>query len=186
MRLSLLHSSSDAHQDGIWSVAWAEGTDGGAQQLVTGSVDETVQLWTEREAVGDGRVLESRHKFTGHSLGVVSVATAGTLAASSALDSIIRVWDLVTGETKAVLECVPSETWAIAFNPIATDPRLLAVAGGSSSKIKIWSVSDASEQAVLSMPSSVCLNRFPCFLVITATCSLASQGQTSDCPPSFN
>ena len=152
MRLSLLQSVTDAHTDSIWSVAWASGLDGGEPQLVTGSVDETVQLWQEKDLGEGAKNMERLHSFTGHSLGVVSVATVGNLAASSALDSIIRVWDIVGCDTKAIIECPPSETWSIVFNPVSTDPQLIAVAGGSSNKIKIWSVKDASEQATLTMP----------------------------------
>eukprot|EP00873_Tetraselmis_striata_P004353 jgi/Tetstr1/424617/TSEL_015139.t1 len=152
MRLSLLHAVQDAHKDGIWTTAWASTDDGAAQQLVTGSVDEEVRLWEEKEAGEGVKSLEPVHTFTGHSLGVVSVASVGNLAASSALDSIIRVWDLVTHETKVTIECPPSETWAIDFSPVVSDTHLVAVAGGSSNKVKIWSIEEAAERCVLSMP----------------------------------
>lgn len=72
---------------------------------VTGSVDETVKTW---RASGD--TCEETHTYTGHALGVVSVAVdAQGLTASSALDSVIRVWDMTTNETRAVMEAPPAE-----------------------------------------------------------------------------
>ena len=63
--------------------------------------------------------LESKHTYTGHTLGVVSVAVeaTGTYAASSALDSFIRVWNLKDSTTKAIIETQPSETWQITYAP---------------------------------------------------------------------
>lgn len=47
MRLSLLHKGDNAHEDSIWTVAFAPGSD----VLVTGSVDESAKLWKQE---GDG------------------------------------------------------------------------------------------------------------------------------------
>jgi WD repeat-containing protein 61 len=52
MRLSLLHKADNAHEDSVWTVGWAPGSD----ILVTGSVDESVKLWKQE---GDG--LEQLH-----------------------------------------------------------------------------------------------------------------------------
>ena len=51
--------------------------------------------------------------------GVVSVAAdpAGQLAASSSLDSLVRVFDIESNATRATLECQPAESWALAFDP---------------------------------------------------------------------
>jgi WD40 repeat protein len=79
---------------------------------VTGSVDETVKTW---RASGD--TCEETHTYTGHALGVVSVAVdAQGLTASSALDSVIRVWDMTTNETRAVMEAPPAEVRRPAHN----------------------------------------------------------------------
>jgi WD repeat-containing protein 61 len=88
-------------------------------------VDESVKLWGETEDR-----LESKHTYTGHTLGVVSVAVeaTGTYAASSALDSFIRVWSLKDSSTKAIIETQPSETWQITFAP-AGDQLQVAAAG---------------------------------------------------------
>ena len=88
MRVSLLTKTEDAHEDALWCVAWKPRS----SALITGSVDETVKLW----ALEEGGSLEIPHSYTGHTLGVISVSVdaSGTYAASSALDSFIRVWNL--------------------------------------------------------------------------------------------
>jgi WD40 repeat protein len=55
----------------------------------------------------------------GHALGVVAVAAhpAGTLAASTSLDSYVRVFDVDTNATVATLETPPSEAWLMQFHP---------------------------------------------------------------------
>lgn len=54
MRLSLLQKHENAHEDSVWTAAWAP--DGGT--LVTGSVDESVKLWNEA-----GDTLEQKHQL---------------------------------------------------------------------------------------------------------------------------
>nr|XP_053650494.1 SKI8 subunit of superkiller complex protein-like [Cherax quadricarinatus] len=67
--------------------------------IVTGGLDDLVRVWRWS---GDGveGELTPLHTLEGHSLGVISVDVnaAGTIAASSSLDSTIRLWDLHTGE----------------------------------------------------------------------------------------
>lgn len=41
------------------------------EYLVTGSVDDTVKVWEQRD-----KTLQLKHKLSGHSLGVVSVAVS--------------------------------------------------------------------------------------------------------------
>lgn len=64
MRLSLLHRLEQAHEDSIWTAAWAAGSN----VLVTGSVDESVKLWQEG---GDG--LQQLHILVSRPRGVSSV-----------------------------------------------------------------------------------------------------------------
>ena len=58
--------------------------------------------------------------------------------ASSALDSMIRVWELESSETRTVIECAPSESWEIAFEP-GKNSKHIAVAGGISGTVKLFS-----------------------------------------------
>ncbi len=85
---SLFSKKENAHEDSIWSCAWAravvserEDHDGDPDHekekppvetvdvLATGGVDDTVKVWH----YDDGEV-KLRHKLGDHSLGVVSVA----------------------------------------------------------------------------------------------------------------
>lgn len=88
-RLNLLTKHEDAHDDALWCTTWVPNK----TQCITGSVDECVKVWTVQE---DPPVAENSHTYTSHTLGVVSVTVdpTGTYAASSALDSFIRVWNL--------------------------------------------------------------------------------------------
>lgn len=96
MRLTTLHKVV-AHDEGAWSCAWVPGSN----RLLTASVDESVKVW---EDTPEG--LKFQHTYQGHSLGVVSVATSsnGQYAASSALDSYVRVWSLADHSTAAMIE----------------------------------------------------------------------------------
>ena len=106
-----------AHDEGVWSLAWAPDAAGqgsnNPHRLLTGSVDETVRCWDvpPEGAGGEGGALAAAagatvslaHTFAGQTLGVVSVAVdpTGEFAAASALDSTVRVWSLRDGDRKS-------------------------------------------------------------------------------------
>jgi WD repeat-containing protein 61 len=100
--------------------------------------------------VGDSGLQPDRTN-AGHSLGVVSVAVnpTGTLAASSSLDSIVRVFEVSSNEQKAALESPPAETWGVAFAPLG---KQLAVAGGGSGTVKLWSTETFQQEGSLEIP----------------------------------
>jgi hypothetical protein len=54
--------------------------------------------------------------------------------------------------TKSVIETPPSETWQVKFHP-TSDSLLLAAAGGSSSRVALWSAEDAQSKAHLGIPA---------------------------------
>ena len=151
MRLSLLGKAEEdeTHQDSVWTCAWSSKSD----LLVTGSVDESVNVFHEL----DGKV-KRHHNYSGHTLGVISVAIdpSGEYAASSALDSFIRVWSLEDHMTKDVIETPPSETWAICFNP-TSETLQVAAAGGSSNGVSLYNC-DGSGTPVssMSLPAVCC------------------------------
>ncbi len=182
MRLTRTLKVDDAHEDAVWCCAWAPSKDGGGSsgssstsELVTGSVDETVKVWsidrsgaaTSAAAEGGGEEpspsstsVEPLRSLPGHTLGAVSVAVdaSGTFAASSSLDSFVRVWHLGDSVTKAVIETPPGETWQIAFPPSSpsdasgSSPQLIAAAGGASNKVVIWSADTAEKVAEMALP----------------------------------
>lgn len=135
---------ANAHHDSIWAATWAPATADRGALLITGSVDETVKLWK-------GDELELERTNTGHGLGVVAVAAhpSGTLAASTSLDSFIRVFDVDSNATVATLETSPSEAWLMQFDPKG---EFLAVAGGGSGSIKLWNTSTWKLETSLAVP----------------------------------
>lgn len=132
MRLTTLHKDV-AHEEAVWSACWVPGT----ESLLTGSVDETVKLWDD---TSEG--LKFNHLYQGHTLGVVSVATnvTGEFAASSSLDSFVRVWSMADHNPTAIIEAATTEAWSVAFNPLPGD-LVLAVAGGTRAAVVLWSMS---------------------------------------------
>jgi WD40 repeat protein len=57
--------------------------------------------------------------FAGHLLGVVAVAAhpRGTIAASTSLDSFVRVFEIDSNATMTIIKTPPSEAWLIQFDP---------------------------------------------------------------------
>ncbi|KAJ9532847.1 hypothetical protein QJQ45_010870 [Haematococcus lacustris] len=147
-RLTTLHKVQDAHDQGVWSASWVPGSN----RLLTGSVDENVKVWDDT-----AESLKFHHIYQGHILGVISVAVdaSGTLAASSALDSIIRVWDLHTHSTVGLMETASTETWSITFSP-QPDSAMLATAGGTRGGVVVWRLEPETRvHAELSLPGAL-------------------------------
>jgi WD repeat-containing protein 61 len=130
MAFVLTADLSDAAEDGLWSGAWS-----GSGQIVVGSCDETVRTFTLAE---DQSALLRQHELRGHDLGVtsVTVSTEANLAASSSLDSHIRVWDLERGSERLSIDAGPIEAWTVALSP---DGKLIA-SGSDSGCVNVWSV----------------------------------------------
>jgi WD repeat-containing protein 61 len=120
-------SLADAHEDGIWSVAWSANG-----QLITGSCDEVCSTFTCM-----GAELQPKHTLKGHALGITSVScsVAGGLAASSALDSHIRIWDLEIGTELRSIDAGPVEAWTVAMTPDGKH----VVSGSQSGNLNVWS-----------------------------------------------
>ena len=135
VKISPLSSKESAHADSVWSVCFASSSSSENDLIFTGSLDETVSAWK----ASDSGEIEKKEDYIGHTLGAVSVAASDSgLVASSALDSMIRVWELESSETRTVIECAPSESWEIAFEP-GKNSKHIAVAGGVSGTVKLFS-----------------------------------------------
>jgi WD repeat-containing protein 61 len=119
----------DAHEDGIWCVAWSPNG-----QIVTGSCDELLHAF-----MAYGNAIERKHTLKGHILGIaaVAVSASGSLAASSALDSYIRLWDLDKGSERLAIDAGPLGAWGVALSP---DGEAVA-AGSQSGAVNLWSSS---------------------------------------------
>ncbi|XP_070554300.1 superkiller complex protein 8-like isoform X1 [Ptychodera flava] len=128
-----------AHEDSIWSVAWARSETDGTDYIATGSVDDLVKIWK-----WENDHLELKYTLEGHQLGVVSVDInpAGTIAGSSSLDSHIRLWDLESGKQMRIMDAGPVDAWTIAFSP---DNRMLAT-GSHTGKINLFGVESGKKE----------------------------------------
>ncbi|KAI9224580.1 WD repeat-containing protein 61-like protein [Blastocladiella britannica] len=109
----------NAHDDGVWAVAWT-----GRDRLVTGSLDNTVKTWavmaSDDLSKPEQARLVNKHTYVGHELGVISVTpeASGRFVVSSSLDSRIKIWNL--NDEKAAektIEGGPVEVWTVASDP---------------------------------------------------------------------
>ncbi|XP_012285916.1 WD repeat-containing protein 61 [Orussus abietinus] len=157
---SLVHKIENAHEDSIWTCAWGVTKKGGTQMdtedsrdsvrskeeemeyLVTGSVDDTVKVWEQQKGT-----LKFRHKLTGHSLGVVSVAVSsdGTKCASSSLDSSLRLWNIESGEKISSIDVGPIDIWTVVFSP---DDKFI-VSGSHAGKIHLYGTESGKQEQTL-------------------------------------
>lgn len=136
-RCSLPH----AHESGIWSCAWS------SHGLLTGGCDEHVRCF----AAKDGRI-ERVRDLHNHELGVtsVSVSSEGKLAASSSLDSTIRIIDLEQGLNLKTIDAGPIEAWTVAMS---ADARLV-VSGTQGGCVNIWNVASGGCDTTLPTPGT--------------------------------
>ncbi|KAL0249483.1 hypothetical protein GEMRC1_004715 [Eukaryota sp. GEM-RC1] len=125
-----LYKHSDAHEDSIFAVRFTS-----ENQIVTGSVDETVKAWDVQKALsGDSEILVSETPEFG--LGVVQLAASSqsSLVAAHSMDSAIRLFHPEQG-IRDTLETGPIETWGVSMS---ADGQFIA-SGGITGVITIWS-----------------------------------------------
>lgn len=149
MASSKLYKVDGAHKDSTWAVAWTpQGPDAEVQQLVTGSVDETVALWDVRDAADKDKENVSLNKVVGgHMLGALSVICHPTqpLAISSSMESKIRVIGLDDMAVKATLDVGPVECWTLAGSP---DGSKFA-SGTHTGAVNVWDLATEKLEASL-------------------------------------
>ena len=99
------------------------------QTLVSGSEDETINLWELRTG-------ELKTTLTGHSKGVKSVAVSpdGKTLASGSADETINLWNLRTGELLRTLAGHSNGVKSVAISP---DGQIL-VSSGQDKTIQLW------------------------------------------------
>ena len=133
------------HEDGVWSCAWSSNG-----QIVTGSCDEMVQTYMVH-----GQTIDKKHALRGHQLGVTSVSVSETgLAASSALDSHIRLWDLESGTERGVIDAGPVEAWTVS---LSADGRTVA-SGSQGGNVNLWSVEGGEKTHTLQTGGKFCMS----------------------------
>lgn len=158
---TLAYKHNNAHEDSIWACDWGQirtskssnriDTDKGDESdddvqelstdcIVTGSIDETVKSWTYDKAAN----LKQEKSFTGHSLGVISVAlnSDSSILASSSLDARLILWKTATGDKIKSFTIGPVELWTIAFSP---DDNYI-ISGTHSGKINLFGVETGKQE----------------------------------------
>ncbi|XP_015920940.1 superkiller complex protein 8 [Parasteatoda tepidariorum] len=139
---SVIFKQEQAHDDSIWCCAWKKGKQDNLNHIVTGGVDDVVKSWK-----WDEEKLDLRHIFEGHALGVVSVDINddGSIAASSSLDSQIRVWELHSGQELKSIDAGPVDAWTVTFSP---DSKYIAT-GSHGGKINLYGVETGKLESFL-------------------------------------
>eukprot|EP00947_MAST-08B_sp_MAST-8B-sp1_P002385 g2385.t1 len=118
----------------------------GAQLLASGSVDETIKLWSAKGDGSDALI----QTLSGHSSYVRAVAFSpdGKLLASGSYDWTIKLWSAKGDGTAALIQTLSGHSnWvhAVAFSP---DGKLLA-SGSSDNTIKLWSAKGDGSDALI-------------------------------------
>jgi WD40 repeat protein len=111
---------------------------GGDLLAGSGGLDGSVNLWNP--TTGEVTVL------AGHTAGVHAVAfdPNGRTLATGSVDATVRLWDVETRRTTAVLEPRSGYVVAMAFSP---DGRTLAIGGGYT--VQLWDVATGQVVAIL-------------------------------------
>ena len=135
---------TDAAEEGIWAVAWSQ-----TGHILAGGCDETLRSFkiSGNEKVDIVRQLD----MCGHHLGVTSVAVCpeAALAASSALDSRIRLWNLESGKEALSFDAGPLEAWTVALAPKGS----LIASGSRAGNVNIWNASSGQKLAAVTTGS---------------------------------
>ena len=128
----------DAADDGLWSVAW------GPRGLVAGASDELVRSFQH----ANGRI-DPLRQFKGHELAItsVSVSADGKVAASTSLESKIRIWDVDAGTEIRAIDAGPTE----AFTASLSADGAFVASGSQGGFVNLWSVTNGRRTA--RMPS---------------------------------
>lgn len=100
--------------------------------------------------------MELLHTGEGHHLGVLSVDVdrKGALAASSSLDSQVRIWDLESGKQFRYIDAGPVDAWTLAFSP---DSRHLA-SGSHTGNVHLFGVESGKKETSLSLDGKFTLS----------------------------
>jgi len=130
-----------SHEDSIWAVTWPT-----EEQLITGSIDETVKVWKPAaEKISDQPPIEVTSTMPGHFLGVVSLSSSsdGRLCAVSSLDGRVKVWNVEKKTIQKTIDPGPVEAWAVAFHPQGS----LIASGSQSGHINVFAVADKTDSS---------------------------------------
>ncbi|KAI0986455.1 hypothetical protein GJ496_005876 [Pomphorhynchus laevis] len=147
---TLCQKSNGCHDGSIWCCCFA------GDRLITGSVDETVKIWS----INDTYDLKEETALCGHDLGVVGIDVYDNLLATSSLDAYLRIWNLNTQQLVHQIpdtDHKPASTWMCAFSP---DGKLVAT-GGHGGCVDLYSVENKCKIASLQSKHKFVLNIAP-------------------------
>ncbi|RXK38139.1 glucose repression regulatory protein TUP1 [Tremella mesenterica] len=110
--------------------------------LVSGSGDKSARIWEieKGQCVFDLRIEDFIHNETGPiDAGITSVALSpdGKLVAAGSLDTMVRVWNVNTGQQVERLKGHKDSVYSVAFSP---DGKLL-VSGSLDRTLRVWDLS---------------------------------------------
>jgi len=107
--------------------------------IVSGSGDRTTRVWSLES--GPSKVLNiTDSEGVNQDAGVTSVAMSpdGRFVAAGSLDTIVRIWDIETGQLVERLRAHQDSVYSVAFTP---DGQSL-VSGSLDRSLKVWDVSN--------------------------------------------
>src|SRR5258706_5865762 len=117
------------------------------RQLVSGSGDDTIQLWN----IQTGALLQV---MLGHNNHVLSLAYSpnGMFIASGSSDNSVRIWAATTGLQVAIYAGHAISVWCVAFS---ADSACIA-SGSIDGKINVWSMDDTlCSEKVFAAPKDI-------------------------------
>lgn len=122
--------SYQGHTGRVTSVAWSPDS----KYIASGSLDETVQVWSANPADHFHPVI-----YHGHNAGVLAVAWSpdSTRVASGSIDKTVQVWDAISGEQITLLQGHTDFVNTVAWSP---DARYIG-SGSADSTVRVWDAS---------------------------------------------
>ncbi|KIY51717.1 WD40 repeat-like protein, partial [Fistulina hepatica ATCC 64428] len=129
--------------------------------VVTGSRDGSLHVWripkagehlNESTSTASGDDLYHKYCLAGHSDSVRSLSAVGTVAASGSYDRTVRVWDLTSGECRALLEGHTDKVYQAIINPARCNE---IYSSSMDHSVRIWDATTGSCMHVLTEHRSI-------------------------------
>ncbi|XP_063830143.1 superkiller complex protein 8-like [Ostrinia nubilalis] len=145
---SILLKKENAHDDPIYCCEWTRtcttsDPKGPSKEFVlTGGLDNLVKVW-----MVENNRLELVQALTGHEMAVMSVAVSpdGHSIASSSLDSMLIIWDLLSGQKVHEVETGATDVWKLVFSPDGSQ----VATGSHTGKVIIYGIKDGTVDRIL-------------------------------------
>jgi WD40 repeat protein len=133
-----------------WTIAMAVAMGPQGDWLTTGSSDGIVRIWDvvtgqERATLNGHRGPPATYVERTATVTSVAVVTNGSWIASGSDDKTVRIWDVKTGQARAVLEGHSGTVRAVAVSP---DGSWIA-SGSDDGSVRVWDMRTCQEQAAL-------------------------------------